>query len=217
MKWLLKILFLCGDQLTHRLLTDKSPLIIPSITAAILRPVKPKRHFGTLVDLQSLKWWRQQEVPRPGRSPVTSSLANIPFTWVNAYMESPLRRELPVLSVRSDSSPRKWWRLRKFNADVFVGRSLPSITHWGTYIDCNVMFIFYCLFSRRSDVRVDTGLNKHIWSMGVRNVAKRVRVRLSRRRNEDEEAKEKVSLTDIYESLFSHFAIVGSPISIESL
>lgn len=50
-----------------------------------------------------------------------------------------------------------------------------------------------CLFSNvRSDVRVDVGLNKHIWSMGVRNVAKRVRVRLSRRRNEDEEAKEKV-------------------------
>ena len=30
--------------------------------------------------------------------------------------------------------------------------------------------------------------------MGVRNVAKRVRVRLSRRRNEDEEAKEKVEI-----------------------
>lgn len=44
-----------------------------------------------------------------------------------------------------------------------------------------------------SDVRVDVGLNKHIWSMGVRNVAKRIRVRLSRRRNEDEKAKEKVT------------------------
>jgi hypothetical protein len=55
-------------------------------------------------------------------------------------------------------------------------------------IVCNylISFIYH------SDVRVDTGLNKHIWSMGVRNVAKRVRVRLSRRRNEDEEAKEKV-------------------------
>ena len=50
-----------------------------------------------------------------------------------------------------------------------------------------------CLLSYvYSDVRVDVGLNKQIWSMGVRNVAKRVRVRLSRRRNEDEEAKEKV-------------------------
>ena len=41
-----------------------------------------------------------------------------------------------------------------------------------------------------SDVRVDTKLNKHIWSKGVRNVPYRVRVRLSRLRNDDEEAKE---------------------------
>ena len=40
-------------------------------------------------------------------------------------------------------------------------------------------------------VRVDTGLNKAVWSTGIRNVAGRVRVRMSRRRNEDEEAKEK--------------------------
>ncbi len=46
---------------------------------------------------------------------------------------------------------------------------------------------------KTKDVRIDTTLNKHVWSMGVRNVAKRIRVRLSRRRNEDEEAKEKVS------------------------
>uniref|UniRef100_A0A7S1WL14 60S ribosomal protein L31 n=1 Tax=Alexandrium catenella TaxID=2925 RepID=A0A7S1WL14_ALECA len=41
------------------------------------------------------------------------------------------------------------------------------------------------------DVRVDTKLNKFIWSKGIRNVPTRVRVRLSRKRNEDEEAKEK--------------------------
>merc|ERR1712113_487380 len=41
------------------------------------------------------------------------------------------------------------------------------------------------------DVRIDTKLNKAIWSTGVRNVAKRVRVRMSRKRNEDEDAKEK--------------------------
>merc|ERR1711962_1051783 len=38
------------------------------------------------------------------------------------------------------------------------------------------------------DVRVDTRLNKHIWSCGVRNVPYRIRVRLSRRRNEDEDS-----------------------------
>jgi large subunit ribosomal protein L31e len=47
-------------------------------------------------------------------------------------------------------------------------------------------------------------LNKQIWSQGIRNVPKRIRVRLERRRDEDEEATEKVlhhtfflSLTDL--------------------
>lgn len=47
---------------------------------------------------------------------------------------------------------------------------------------------------KTSDVRVDTSLNKFLWSRGARNVPFRVRVRMSRRVNEDEEAKEKVSL-----------------------
>merc|ERR1740130_150867 len=42
------------------------------------------------------------------------------------------------------------------------------------------------------DVRVDTKLNKFIWSSGVRNVPVRVRVRMSRKRNEDEDAKQKM-------------------------
>mmetsp|Transcript_22121 Transcript_22121/g.49104 ORF Transcript_22121/g.49104 Transcript_22121/m.49104 type:complete len:121 (+) Transcript_22121:97-459(+) len=42
------------------------------------------------------------------------------------------------------------------------------------------------------DVRIDTKLNKFIWSRGVRNTPTRVRVRLSRKRNDDEEAKEKM-------------------------
>ena len=46
------------------------------------------------------------------------------------------------------------------------------------------------------DVRVDTRLNKYVWSKGIRNVPYRVRVRLARRVNEDEEAKEKVRFDD---------------------
>merc|ERR1719183_1202365 len=42
------------------------------------------------------------------------------------------------------------------------------------------------------DVRVDTKLNKAIWSGGVRNITRRVRVRMSRKRNEDEDATEKM-------------------------
>merc|ERR1719321_1655980 len=42
------------------------------------------------------------------------------------------------------------------------------------------------------DVRIDTKLNKAVWTQGVRNVPKRIRVRMSRKRNEDEDAKEKM-------------------------
>lgn len=52
-----------------------------------------------------------------------------------------------------------------------------------------------------SDVRVDVDLNKYLWSKGVRNVPFRVRVQLSRKRNEEEDAKEKmytvVSLVEV--------------------
>lgn len=40
-------------------------------------------------------------------------------------------------------------------------------------------------------MRVDTSLNRFLWSNGVRNVPNKVRVRISRKKNEDEDAKEK--------------------------
>jgi large subunit ribosomal protein L31e len=43
-----------------------------------------------------------------------------------------------------------------------------------------------------NDVRIDSELNRFIWKSGVKNVPTRVRVRLSRKRNDDEEAKEKL-------------------------
>lgn len=52
-----------------------------------------------------------------------------------------------------------------------------------------------------TDVRVDVKLNKHIWSRGIRSVPRRVRVRIARRRNDDEDAKEElyslVTVTEI--------------------
>lgn len=42
------------------------------------------------------------------------------------------------------------------------------------------------------DVRCDVTLNKFLWSRGVRNVPVRVRVKFSRKRNEDDEAEEKL-------------------------
>merc|ERR1740121_2952397 len=41
------------------------------------------------------------------------------------------------------------------------------------------------------DVRIDTKLNMFVWGNGIRNVPKRVRVRMSRKRNEDEDATDK--------------------------
>ncbi|VDI39967.1 large subunit ribosomal protein L31e [Mytilus galloprovincialis] len=38
------------------------------------------------------------------------------------------------------------------------------------------------------DIRIDTRLNKHLWSKGVRSVPFRVRVRLARKRNDDEDS-----------------------------
>ncbi|KAG5676080.1 hypothetical protein PVAND_005934 [Polypedilum vanderplanki] len=42
------------------------------------------------------------------------------------------------------------------------------------------------------DVRIDTRLNKAIWSRGIRNPPFRIRVRLARRRNDDEDSPNKL-------------------------
>lgn len=42
---------------------------------------------------------------------------------------------------------------------------------------------------RTDDVRIDTKLNQFIWSSGVRNLPKKVRVRVTRKRNESENEK----------------------------
>ncbi|RYO78443.1 hypothetical protein DL766_001506 [Monosporascus sp. MC13-8B] len=43
-----------------------------------------------------------------------------------------------------------------------------------------------------SDVRLDPQLNKKVWEQGVKGVPYRLRVRISRRRNDEEDAKEKL-------------------------
>lgn len=50
-----------------------------------------------------------------------------------------------------------------------------------------------------TDVRVDVKLNKHIWSRGIRSVPRRVRVRIARKRNDEEDAKEFYSLVTVTE------------------
>ena len=41
------------------------------------------------------------------------------------------------------------------------------------------------------DVRIDTILNRFIWSKGVRNIPSRVRVRMTRKKNDNEDSEEK--------------------------
>eukprot|EP00884_Botryococcus_braunii_P020974 jgi/Botrbrau1/7560/Bobra.0159s0010.1 len=45
---------------------------------------------------------------------------------------------------------------------------------------------------KTKDVRIDVKLNKAVWSRGVRNVPFRLRIQISRRRNDDEDAKEEM-------------------------
>ncbi|KAI9304461.1 ribosomal protein L31e-domain-containing protein [Cunninghamella echinulata] len=42
------------------------------------------------------------------------------------------------------------------------------------------------------DVRLDPSLNKALWARGVRNVPHRIRVRIARKRNDDDDAKHKL-------------------------
>jgi large subunit ribosomal protein L31e len=43
-----------------------------------------------------------------------------------------------------------------------------------------------------SDVRIDPSLNKALWARGVKHTDHRIRVRIARKRNDDEDAKEKL-------------------------
>lgn len=43
-----------------------------------------------------------------------------------------------------------------------------------------------------SDVRIDPQLNKQLWSNGIKGTPHRLRVRISRKRNDEEDAKERL-------------------------
>jgi large subunit ribosomal protein L31e len=47
---------------------------------------------------------------------------------------------------------------------------------------------------KTSDVRIDPKLNQFIWNQGIRNLPRRVRVRISRKRSEEEGSNEWYSL-----------------------
>merc|ERR1712039_382467 len=41
------------------------------------------------------------------------------------------------------------------------------------------------------DVRIDPNVNRTIWATGIRNIPRKIRIRVTRKRNEDEDAKQK--------------------------
>jgi large subunit ribosomal protein L31e len=51
---------------------------------------------------------------------------------------------------------------------------------------------FAQLMMGTKDVRIDPSLNKQIWIKGVKTVQHRIRIRCARKRNDDEDAKEKL-------------------------
>lgn len=51
---------------------------------------------------------------------------------------------------------------------------------------------FAYLHMKTNDVRLDPKLNQAIWKRGVQGVPFRMRIRISRKRNEEEDAKEKL-------------------------
>mmetsp|Transcript_24892 Transcript_24892/g.41617 ORF Transcript_24892/g.41617 Transcript_24892/m.41617 type:complete len:119 (-) Transcript_24892:142-498(-) len=59
---------------------------------------------------------------------------------------------------------------------------------------------------KTDDVRIDVKLNKTIWSKGIRNVPDRVRVKISRKANDDEDAKDElysfVTVADVPNGVF---------------
>lgn len=54
-----------------------------------------------------------------------------------------------------------------------------------------VLRTFATKMMKTQDVRIDVDLNKQLWARGIKATATRVRVRLSRKRNDAEDAKEK--------------------------
>mmetsp|Transcript_41418 Transcript_41418/g.69193 ORF Transcript_41418/g.69193 Transcript_41418/m.69193 type:complete len:120 (-) Transcript_41418:445-804(-) len=88
-----------------------------------------------------------------------------------------------------DSKDRKTMEPRVVECTINLNKRLHKTTFKKKAPKAiKVVKLFAQKMMKTDDVRVDVQLNKFLWSKGVRNVPKRVRVRLNRKRNEDEEA-----------------------------
>ena len=66
---------------------------------------------------------------------------------------------------------------RLAHRETFKKKAPRAITHIKTLV---------AKMMRTPDVRVDPKLNQALWAQGIRNLPRRIRVRISRKRNEDD-------------------------------
>lgn len=66
------------------------------------------------------------------------------------------------------------------------------MTPFSSPCDEYILTRFFLCVQGTQDVRLDPQLNKKVWESGIKGVPFRLRVRISRKRNDEEDAKEKL-------------------------
>ncbi|KAK5127581.1 hypothetical protein LTR85_006921 [Meristemomyces frigidus] len=88
-------------------------------------------------------------------------------------------------------APRAIKEIRAFAAKSMVCY-LPSLTLPSYFVTVMKGNANYLRVQGTTDVRLDPQLNKKVWESGIKGVPFRLRVRISRKRNDEEGAKEKL-------------------------
>jgi hypothetical protein len=97
---------------------------------------------------------------------------------------SPSKSVPPARSRKSVISLKRLWYVATHPHPFLLGTS-----RW--YI-ANSLSLLLASRQGTKDVRLDPQLNKKVWESGIKGVPFRVRVRISRKRNDEEGAKEKL-------------------------
>ena len=99
-----------------------------------------------------------------------------------------------VQSKKSENSPHNiWYALKLLLANsihpphISLQRKLPHQYFLSAHNETNKH-----TSQGTNDVRLDPQLNKKVWETGVKHTSHRLRVRISRRRNDEEGAKERL-------------------------
>lgn len=93
-------------------------------------------------------------------------------------------------------APRAIKEIRAFATQAMVCAlilsSLPPALSWMAKFRVRIRGMLTCTSQGTNDVRLDPQLNKKVWESGIKGVPFRLRVRISRKRNDEEGAKEKL-------------------------